>query len=200
VISVWGLIPNSAPTTNVALTVSSVSPSTGLNYLGGDSLTISGSNFGTDISKVSVTTTDTSICNVTSVSSSTIVCSKSAFSTVTTSAQNLNVVVNSVTDSSLTVTQVSSVPIPSNLSPSSVSPVLKTTIVMTLPSDYEGSITVSEFTVELLKDDADKTYVKDLYIMSADASAKTLTVKFGGAVSGAYRLRPVSLTYGRLDD
>lgn len=180
--------------------MTSVSPTTDLNYLGGDILTITGSNFGTDISKVSVTTTDATICNVTSVSSSSITCEKAAFSTVTTDAQNLNVVVNSVTDSSLTVTQVASVPVPSNLSPQSVSPVLKTTIVVTLPSDYAGTVSVSEFTVQLLMDDTDKTYVKDLYIMSADSSAKTLTVKFGGAVSGAYRLRAVSQTYGRLDD
>lgn len=71
---------------------------------------------------------------------------------------------------------------------------------MTLPSDYAGTVSVDEFTVELLTDDANKTWVRDLYIISTDAAAKTITVKFPGAYSGAYRLRPVSVTYGRLDD
>lgn len=65
-----GLIPNSAATTNVALVVTAVSPSTSLNYLGGDTLTITGTNFGTARSLVAVSFTDGSICNVTTVTSS----------------------------------------------------------------------------------------------------------------------------------
>lgn len=71
---------------------------------------------------------------------------------------------------------------------------------MSLPSDYAGTISVDEFTVQLRKADGQRTYVKDLYIIEADATAKTLVVKFGGAYSGSYYLRAISSTYGRLDD
>jgi hypothetical protein len=77
--------------------------------------------------------------------------------------------------------------------------VLKSEIVLTLPSSFSGTVSVEEFTVELL-DDNDATFSKELYIMSADSSAKSLTVKFPGAYSGDYRLRATSATSGRLDN
>jgi len=44
-----------------------VSPSTQLNGLGGDELTITGDNFGTDINAVSVVFADETVCTVKSV-------------------------------------------------------------------------------------------------------------------------------------
>jgi hypothetical protein len=107
--------------------------------------------------------------------------------------------VNSISDDSLSITQKESIPRMTGLVPNSVSPVLKTEIVINLPLTYEGTVSVEEFIVELL-DDNDATFLKELYILSADASAMTLTVKFPGAWSGDYRLRATSATYGRLDN
>jgi len=111
----------------------------------------------------------------------------------------MTILVNSISDTSLIVTQKASIPNMAGLVPNSVSPVLKTEIVLTLPGSYEGTVSVDEFIVELL-DDNDPEFLKELYIMSADESAMTLTVKFPGAWSGDYRLRATSATVGRLDN
>ena len=61
-ISDLGLIPNVATAIDIALVVSSVTPDSNLNYLGGDVLTLSGSGFSSDISIVSVIVDDTNEC------------------------------------------------------------------------------------------------------------------------------------------
>lgn len=62
---------------------------------------------------------------------------------------------------------------------------------------YPLTLVSSDFTVQLL-DDTNSTFTKDLYIMSVDNSAKTITVKFGGAHSGDYHVMVTSLQFGRL--
>ena len=49
-----GSIPNTGAPINIPLVVTSVTPNLNINYLGGDILTIVGSGFGNDLSKVSV--------------------------------------------------------------------------------------------------------------------------------------------------
>jgi len=49
-----GSVPNTGLTVTVPLVGTSVTPNTNINYLGGDILTIVGSGFGSDITKVSV--------------------------------------------------------------------------------------------------------------------------------------------------
>jgi hypothetical protein len=53
-----------------------------VNYLGGDKLTIAGSGFGMDSSKVNIVFDDGSACEVNSVSHSAIECISQAFVTV----------------------------------------------------------------------------------------------------------------------
>ena len=69
-----GLIPVDASVAkiNVSLTVSSISPSTDLNQLGGDILTLSGSGFDTIADNTSITFSDGTSCDITSTMSSTI--------------------------------------------------------------------------------------------------------------------------------
>jgi len=52
--TVNGSIPNTGAPINIPLVVASVTPNLDINYLGGDTLTIVGSGFGIDLSKVSV--------------------------------------------------------------------------------------------------------------------------------------------------
>jgi len=84
-----------------------------------------------------------------------------------------------------------------SLSPNSVSPVLKSTLIITLGSDYTIPLLKEDFTATLLSN-TNETFAKDLYIMSVDDTAKTLTIKFGGAVSGLYTVQLQSKQYGRL--
>lgn len=68
ILTVHGLTPNSVKTNlTVPLSVSSISPSTDVNYLGGNVMEIRGSNFGYDKSVVKVTYTDGTVCDVLSV-------------------------------------------------------------------------------------------------------------------------------------
>lgn len=78
-----GLIPlaSSLGTANVACTVSSVSPLTDINRNGGDTLTIVGTGFPSDISLVTIEFEDGTYCTVTSSTSTEIVCDIDGFDT-----------------------------------------------------------------------------------------------------------------------
>ncbi len=110
---------------------------------------------------------------------------------------SLTITVNGVVDSSLSVTQVAAVKQSISLSPNSVSPVLKTTLTITLDSSYPAVLKVADLKVTLLSD-ANSTFTKDLYIMSVDDAAKAIKVKFGGAVSGSYHISVWSTQYGKI--
>lgn len=82
-----GQVPNNPTlgTTLEPLTVSSVSPNTSINYLGGDKLVIQGSGFGYNKSAVNVSMQDGTACNVITVSSTAVVCKLKRFSSTATS-------------------------------------------------------------------------------------------------------------------
>ena len=77
-----GLIPNSAAAISVPLNIASVSPSSNLNYLGGDMVTISGNGFSTDFSVMSVVFDDGTACNILSATDTQLVCETEEFSVV----------------------------------------------------------------------------------------------------------------------
>lgn len=84
------------------------------------------------------------------------------------------------------------------VSPSSVSPVLTTDLTVTLPSDYPGDMNSREdFTCKLVEV-ANTTNSRDLYVMSIDATAKTVKIKFTGALSGLYFLALEGKGVGRI--
>ena len=128
-----GLIPNEITTQlSIPVSVSSISPNSLINYLGGDLLTITGSNFGLDASVISITFDDATECVVQSVSITTITCYTNRFTSNPSSTQQVTVVINSASDNSLSVTMVSSVASGITMSPTSVSPILKTDLTVTL--------------------------------------------------------------------
>ena len=84
------------------------------------------------------------------------------------------------------------------MSPTSASPVLKTELTVTLSQSYPETLVKEDFNCTLFSND-DDTYSRELYIMSVDDAAKTLTIKFPGAVSGSYYLQLASAQHGRID-
>jgi hypothetical protein len=68
------------------------------------------------------------------------------------------------------------------MEPSSVNPVLKTTIVITLDPTFPYTLAAEDFTVNATSV-FNTDYVRYLSVMSVDDDAKTLTCKFGGAES-----------------
>jgi len=66
----------------VPLDIVSVSPSSGLNYFGGDIVTITGTGFSVDTSVMTVTFDDGTACNVLSSTDTELICETDAFSVV----------------------------------------------------------------------------------------------------------------------
>jgi hypothetical protein len=206
----------SAPTVDVPLVVSGVSPSAGLNKLGGDLLTISGSGFPTETAPV-VTFDDGTACNIKSSAPAEIKCITGRFG-----VDGDYVLTVSVNDKSETFTVSASEhsTYAESISPVSLSPVLTTELTIQLSSEYPNvpALKVSDFAAELnlvseptqghwifdyeLGDFVwipDETTAWPLYVKSVDSDAKTVTLNFRGSPSGDYRVLLSSETHGRLD-
>ena len=63
------------------IAVSAVTPNTDINYLGGDIMTITGDNFGYNISAISVVYADGTLCNVRTATMTAITCENARFTT-----------------------------------------------------------------------------------------------------------------------
>lgn len=89
---------------------------------------------------------------------------------------------------SFTVTTKEAVVGSSNLTPNSVSPVLKTRITIDLDADFPfPSATKDQFTVQAHSVD-DATYIRYLNVLSLTFAedAKSMEVMFGGAYTGSF--------------
>lgn len=99
-----GLVPiaSGVAKIDVSLVVTSINPSTGLNQLGGDELTISGTGFDTDMSKLNVNFSDSTKCDVKSATATEIKCIIACFDKLalnTGSPYATTVTVNTITNS-----------------------------------------------------------------------------------------------------
>jgi hypothetical protein len=192
-VSEHGLLPNEINTTiAVPVSVTAVFPSVDVNFLGGDIMTITGTSFGYDASNITAVWSDGTVCSVKGAAMSSIICINARFTTNATSEQTLTLIVNGVNDTTLSVNLLSQTQGCMSLTPSSASPVLKSEIVVALNSDYSTAMVATDFTAVLFSYN-DTTYERELYVMSVDDSAKTLTVKFPGAESGLYYLQVSSI-------
>ena len=169
--------------------VYSVSPNTDINYLGGDTLLITGNRFGSDASVVQVVLSDGSTCAVKSVSQTEITCEVQRM--VDNSVNpSVEVIVNGVSGTSLPSLSLMSVVMDTvTLVPSSVSPVLKSEIDITLGSTFTDDLTgmANLFTV-VAYSDSDPDFMLALYVMSVDVTNNSIKVKFPGAKSGTYHI------------
>jgi len=127
----YGINPNTI-TANISVpaNVSSVSPSTDINYLGGGVMTISGDNFGYNTSAISVVYTDGTICDVTLANMTYFTCQNRRFTSTATTSQQMTITINEIVDANLTVSLISAVEQSTSLSPTSASPVLKSEITV----------------------------------------------------------------------
>jgi len=199
-----GLVPVKADTAKiaVALVVTSISPSTNLNQLGGDELTIIGTGFDKNMAKVAIAFSDTTKCDIKSSTDTTIKCIVSGFDKSklnTDQAYPATVTVNTVANSDKGVNLKSTKQSGQTISPSSVSPVLSSVLTVTLESGYPGDMSKKEnFEAKLIKD-GDPTVTRPLYVKSIDAATKTIKIKFPGAESGIYYIALEGKGVGRID-
>lgn len=203
-----GLVPGSGLSTiNVPVTVSSMSPDTGLNKNGGDELTITGTGFPNSANLVEVKFSDDTLCLVSSSTPTEIVCkiegfeetyasdlnsdSKMEFTisllaapTVSRRRRLQSVLFPPIGGFSFGINPIS--PAVASVSPTTVNPVLKATLTLTL-TDYDITMVASDFTVNMVSL-SDKS-ARALNVIEVDDAAKELKVLFPGAKSGTYAFK-----------
>jgi len=119
----------------------------------------------------------------------------------------MTIVINNIpVSNSLSFTMKDSVIGSSALSPNSVSPILKTPIVVTLDPLFPLALSASDFTVNAtsLTNSTYHRYLNVLSVVDTPASVgvaavKSLRVMFGGALTGTFRIKIRHATYGLLD-
>ena len=101
---------------------------------------------------------------------------------------DLNVVINGQTvPLTKKFTMKASITASKYLNPNSVSPVLKTQIIISLDETFPGTLAAEDFSVNATSI-KDENYVRYLNVLSVDQEAKTLRTMFGGAESGVFKI------------
>jgi hypothetical protein len=195
----------------IGITVTTVTTAQDLNRFGGSTVEISGTNFGYDASVVSVTmTADGTTCDVYYAAGTTITCVTNEvveISDCLDSAPTLTVTINEKTDASDdTVGCETNVYAVASISPNTASPVLYSTITLTLEESYAGTIFEEETTITLISLDGEggeptTDVVRDMYITAVDndSTPKTINISFPGSPSGFYVLKMETVAEGRWD-
>ena len=148
-----------------------------------------------------VTFSDDTDCEIMTTSSSELTCLVSGFDETTIDIVNpytITVDVNGVVDSSMTVMLLPTKQSGHTVSPTSVSPVLATTLTVTLESTYPDTLRAADFTARLV-DQTNPMETRPLYVMGVDDAAKSISIKFPGAASGNYYVQVNSANIGRID-
>lgn len=178
VVDVNGLTPvdESVPKMSIGLTVTEISPNTGLNQLGGDILTIMGTGFDQILDNTSVVFSDGTACDLITTQDTYVTCMVAGFDPDTLDSVNpytVTVTVNSVVEDTMTVAILDNKQSGLVVSPTTVSPVLATVLTVTLEDTYPDTLVVEDFTAKLV-DQTDATVTRPLYVMSVDDSTKTI--------------------------
>jgi len=202
VIDVNGLIPLDPSLTNteVPITVTGVVPTTALNPQGDNILTISGTNFPPSLedgSTIEITLSDGTSCRVISSTINEIKCVTEKFSDVAFSVTG-TVVINSKVDNTLSLTITTAPATVRTLTPSQVSPVLKADIVITIDPSFAGTLEKDDFEV-FIEDVTNSSNIRALNVISVNNAEETITVKYGGAYTGVYKMIVRSISLGRFD-
>lgn len=203
VTDVNGLTPKNAAVAaiSVPLTISSVSPNSGLNQLGGDILTITGTGFDQVTNTTSIVFGDGTNCTVQTTSATQVTCEVDGFLTSTLDTSNpysMNITVNGVSDTTQSVTLLTTKQSGVTVSPSSVSPVIASNLTVTLEPTYPETLNKADFSAKLVNV-TDASDTRPLYIMSVNDTEKTIKIKFPGADSGSYLVQVTSSSIGRID-
>jgi len=189
----------------ISCTVSSVVPTTQLNLLGGDNLTISGTQLPWDMkrSNISLTFNDaqSTNCIPQESTSTTLVCLTEAFDKTVAAGQTVPISIqinNQTVTNSLSLTTMSTTKAGILVTPSSANPTLKTKINITLESDFPYTLDKNDFSVNATNI-SNPTYFRQMNVIGVDDSTKTLTCMFGGAWSGLYQLSLRHKEFGLLE-
>jgi len=206
-LSSLGLIPNLAAVAGLQIdcTITSVTPSSGLNLLGGDNITISGTNLPIvlwrSIVEIKFSDTQETTCVAQDSTTTTLVCLTSAFDKTASAGSTLSttIVINGLTVSnSLSLTMASTVKATTQMSPSSVSPVLKTRVTVTLESDFPHTLTRADLSMNVSAVN-DTSYIRYLNVISVDDATKSFVAMFGGAYSGQFNVHIRHSAYGLVE-
>jgi len=82
--------------------------------------------------------------------------------------------------------------------PDSVSPVLKTRILIQLDADFPYTLDKTHFSVNATSESTEG-YIRYLNVLNVDDDAKTLDCMFGGALSGVFQMNIRHRDYGLVD-
>jgi len=200
----------------VTPTVDSISPETGLNPAGGNIITITGTGFPSGVVATSIlalTFENGNACEMATSTTTEITCITTGFSPesrrmLTTTFNPVAFIIKFMTDAKLSleftkfefnVTPEAQTKIVTSITPAIASPILYKTLELQLGAGYDTTdFETDTFTVaiipHLVEDTIDRcqdtklTGRRALNVVATDATAKTLTVKYGGAYSGEYKL------------
>ena len=89
----------------------------------------------------------------------------------------------------------SDVKVSTTITPSSVSPVLKTNITVQLQADFPYTIVKGDLSINAT-DTTNSSYVRYLNVIEVDDNAKTFVAMFGGAESGTFQISIRHKDYG----
>jgi hypothetical protein len=199
-----GIIPNAIAmtATTVSCAMTAGTPATDLNLLGGDSLEFVGTNLPHDLERsvISVAFDDTqaTLCVPTSTTATKLICVTDSFDQSVSSGATITpvVTINGVTAThTLTFTMKTEIKSGTSITPDSVSPVLKSSITVTLENDFPHTLAKEDLTM-WVTNAANSSIVKQVNVVSVDDSAKTFVAMFGGAESGTFNVGIRHATFG----
>lgn len=202
-----GLVNSSSLLTpeTINCSMSSVDPTTQLNLLGGDNLTISGTQFPWNMkrSNISITFNDAQAtkCVPQESTSTSLVCLTDPFDKAVAAGQTvqMSVTINNQTiNNTLSLTTMSTTKAGILVTPPSANPTLKTKINITLESDFPYTLDKNDFSVNATNI-SNPSYFRQMNVIAVDDSTKTLTTMFGGAWSGLYQLSIRHKAFGLLE-
>lgn len=206
------------PKIKVDCTVTAITPDTDLNVLGGDNLTISGTNFPKFIADNTVdigfSNSDSTKCVLQTSKSTEMVCLTKPFDKVANLDQSftMNIVINQQTiNQNLSIKMKPINKDATQIIPTSASPVLKSKVKFKIETAFPYPIdNASEWTVNItlltLSPQVSPYYkhnqntnIRRLNVIGANATERTIETMFGGAYSGTYSVQIRHSTFGLID-
>jgi len=202
-----GLIPLDTTATKIKIdcTVTAITPNTDLNVLGGDNLTISGTNFPKFVADNSVdigfSNSDSTKCVLQSSKSTEMICLTKPFDKVANLDTEFTMAININNQTVAQDLKIKMKPInkdATQIIPNSASPVLKTMIKFKIEAGFTYPVNdPSEWTVNMTLitispqvspyyKRSQNTNIRQLNVVSANATDNSIEAMFGGAYSGTY--------------
>jgi len=141
-------------------------------------------------------------CKIISTSLTKIICETEKLDKVDPMSKKFNGIQLSINGAAISfvteITVATSVIKATKISPTSVSPVLKGLMEVTIENTYPVALKAEDFTVELLSKSAPE-YIKPMRVFKVDTGRNVLICKYGGAWSGDYGVRVKSKEVSNLD-